>query len=243
MLGISLGALKYICPELIAARKEWQEMVEKVKTVQTQALQVWLKPDLKELGWMMPSPVLDAYAHPFNTWADMSHLNIRESWESENFPSNIAYFCGPLEEAEKILPFTEHTFPEKEMNRVKENAINWFKENISTLWPEITSSQSSDKIDWKLIVDPKEDNGLKRFDSQFFRANIEPSERYVVSLKGTTKYRLKPGESGFDNLYLAGDWTHNGINISSIEATVTSGMQASRAISGYPKNIVGESDI
>lgn len=243
VLGISLGALKYICPELIAARKEWQEMVEKVKTVQTQALQVWLKPDLKELGWMMPSPVLDAYAHPFNTWADMSHLNIRESWQSENFPSNIAYFCGPLEEAEKIPSFTEHTFPEKEMNRVKENAINWFEENISTLWPEINSSQNSEKIDWKLIVDPKEANGLTRFDSQFFRANIEPSERYVVSLKGTTKYRLKPGESGFDNLYLTGDWTHNGINISSIEATVTSGMQASRAISGYPKNIVGESDI
>lgn len=148
-----------------------------------------------------------------------------------------------MEEAEKIPSFTEHTFPEKEMNRVKENAINWFEENISTLWPEINSSQNSEKIDWKLIVDPKEANGLTRFDSQFFRANIEPSERYVVSLKGTTKYRLKPGESGFDNLYLTGDWTHNGINISSIEATVTSGMQASRAISGYPKNIVGESDI
>lgn len=243
VLGISLGALKYICPELIQARKEWQEMIEKVKTVQTQALQTWLKPDLKELGWIMPSPVVDAYAHPLNTWADMSHLNIRESWNSENFPGSIAYFCGPLADTEEIPSFTDDEFPDKEMNRVKVEVIHWFKENIPTLWPKITLSENSKEIDWKLLVDPKEGHGLKRFDSQFFRANIEPSERYVLALKGSTKYRLKSDNSGFSNLYLAGDWTHNGINIGSIEATVTSGMQASRAISGYPQKIVGESDI
>ncbi|MEA5552791.1 NAD(P)-binding protein [Anabaena cylindrica UHCC 0172] len=243
VLGISLGALKYICPELIQARQEWQEMVEKVKTVQTQALQVWLKPDLKELGWIMPSPVVDAYAHPFNTWADMSHLNVQESWNSDNFPGNIAYFCGPLTDNEEIPSFADHEFPDKETNRVKEAAIHWFKENIPILWPKINSAQNSQEIDWKLLSDPQEGNGIERFDAQFWRANIEPSERYVLSLKGTTKYRLKPDQSGFENLYLTGDWTRNGINVGNIESTVTSGMQASRAISGYPKKIVGESDI
>ncbi|MDZ8263781.1 NAD(P)-binding protein [Nostoc sp. ChiQUE01b] len=243
LLGISLGALRSICPELIQARQEWQEMIEKVKTVQTQALQTWLKPDLKELGWIMPSPVVDAYAHPLNTWADMSHLNIRESWNSEDFPGSIAYFCGPLAETKEIPSFADDEFPDREMNRVKVDAIHWFKENISTLWPKITLSENSKEIDWKLLVDPKKSYGLKRFDSQFWRANIEPSERYVLALKGSTKYRLKANNSGFSNLYLAGDWTRNGINIGSIEATVTSGMQASRAISGYPQKIVGESDI
>ncbi|MEG4959384.1 MULTISPECIES: NAD(P)-binding protein [unclassified Microcoleus] len=242
VLGISLGALKYICQELIEARKEWQQMVEKVKTVQTQALQLWLKPSLPELGWMMPNPVIDAYAHPFNTWADMSHLNVSEGWSSEHYPGSIAYFCGPLEEIEEIPAFVDRSFPDQEMNRVKETALKWFQQNIAILWPKITLPKSSDLLNWNLLVDSKNGNGLERFNSQFWRANIEPSERYVMSLKGTTKYRLKPDASGFNNLYLAGDWTLNGINISSLEATVTSGMQASRAISGFPQKIVGESD-
>lgn len=243
VLGISLGALKYTCSELIQARQEWQEMIEKVKTVQTQALQTWLKPDLKELGWIMPSPVVDAYAHSLNTWADMSHLNIQESWDSDNFPGSIAYFCGPLADTEEIPSFADDEFPNQQMNRVKVEAIHWFKENIPTLWPKITLSHNSAEIDWKLLVAPQDNQGLKRFDAQFWRANIEPSERYVLALKGTTKYRLQCDQSGFNNLYLTGDWTRNGINIGSIEATVTSGMQASRSISGYPQKILGESDI
>jgi uncharacterized protein with NAD-binding domain and iron-sulfur cluster len=243
VLGISLGALKYICPELITARKEWQEMVDKVKTVQTQALQVWLKPDLTELGWLMPSPVIDGYAHPFNTWADMSHLNIRENWSLDHYPGNIAYFCGPLEDANEIPSFTEHMFPYKEMNRVRETAIEWFQRNIPILWSNITTSQSSEELNWELLIDPKEGRGSERFNSQFWRANIDPSDRYVLSVKGSTKYRLSADKSGFDNLYLAGDWILNGINIGSIEATVISGMQASRTISGFPKKILGESDI
>ncbi|MBD2596763.1 NAD(P)-binding protein [Nostoc spongiaeforme FACHB-130] len=243
VLGISLGALQYICPKLIQARQEWQDMIANVKTVQTQALQTWLKPNLKELGWVMPSPVVDAYAHNLNTWADMSHLNIRESWDAENFPGSIAYFCGPLADIDEIPSFTENEFPEQQMQQVKQAAIHWFKENTPTLWPKITISPNSTDIDWNLLVDPNHGKDLNRFDAQFWRANIEPSERYVLALKGTTKYRLKCDQSGFDNLYLTGDWTNNGINIGSIEATVTSGMQASRAISGYPQKILGESDI
>ena len=58
------------------------------------------------------------------------------------------------------------------------------------------------------LVDPEGQpgDGIKHLQSQYWRANIDPSERYVLSLAGSTKYRLKAGESGFDNLYLAGDW-------------------------------------
>ncbi|MBD2683570.1 MULTISPECIES: hypothetical protein [Nostoc] len=106
-----------------------------------------------------------------------------------------------------------------------------------------TASQDSQAFNWNLLIDTQERSELKRFDSQFCKANIEPSDRYVLSVKGSTKYRLQPGESGFENLYLTGDWTLNNINAGCIEATVVSGMLASRAISGYPKQIAGESDI
>jgi uncharacterized protein with NAD-binding domain and iron-sulfur cluster len=243
VLGISLGALKYICPELIAARKEWQLMVEKVKTVQTQALQVWLKPELAELGWLMPSPIVDAYVHPLNTWADMSHLNQVEDWPSEHFPGQIAYFCGPLEDTEEIPAFSAYGFPEQEENRVKAIARQWFEQNTPTLWPKITNSQTSDTLNWELLIDPQQRRSSERFNYQFWKANIEPSERYVLSVKGSTKYRLRPDRSGFENLYLAGDWTLNGFNLGCIEATVISGMQVSQAISGYPTKIVGNSDV
>ena len=54
-------------------------------------------------------------------------------------------------------------------------------------------------------------------------------------------YRLKPNESGFSKLYLAGDWTYNYFNAGCVEATVVSGMLCSNAVSGFPKidNIEG----
>jgi len=79
------------------------------------------------------------------------------------------------------------------------------------------------------------------FEAQFFRANIDPSERYVLSVPGSSRYRLSPEQSGFGSLILTGDWTNNGINAGCIEAAVMSGLLAARAICGYPADadIVG----
>jgi len=44
------------------------------------------------------------------------------------------------------------------------------------------------------------------------------------------------------NMTFAGSWLNNGLTLSCIEGAVMSGMQASRAISGFPARIVGESD-
>ena len=91
-----------------------------------------------------------------------------------------------------------------------------------------------------LLVDFEDREGVKRFDFQYWRANIDPSERYVSSLKGTTQFRLKSGESGFSNLVLAGDWTDNTLCVGCVEAATISGLMASRAVCGYPEKIHGE---
>jgi hypothetical protein len=44
---------------------------------------------------------------------------------------------------------------------------------------------------------------------------------------------------GVANLYLAGDWTKNGLDAGCVEAAVTSGMLCSRAITGQPTEIAG----
>ena len=77
---------------------------------------------------------------------------------------------------------------------------------------------------------------------EYYRANIDPSERYVLSVAGSTHFRLPSGESGFANLFLAGDWTRNGLNVGCVEGAAISGAQAARAISNLPAEIPGEID-
>jgi uncharacterized protein with NAD-binding domain and iron-sulfur cluster len=76
-------------------------------------------------------------------------------------------------------------------------------------------------------------------DGQFFRANVEPSELYVLSTAGTIQARLAPGQSGFQNLILAGDWTRVELNIGCVEAAVQSGKMAANALCGSPEFIRG----
>jgi hypothetical protein len=76
------------------------------------------------------------------------------------------------------------------------------------------------------------DTGANRFDGQFWRANVDPSDRYVLSLPGSGRHRLRPDRSGFDNLYLAGDWADSGLNAGCVEAATMSGLQAANAVLG-----------
>lgn len=239
VLGISIGALRFICSDLVDASKKWEDMVNNVETVRTLALQLWLKKDLKQLGWDLPSPVIDAYEDPFNTWADMSHLIPRETWPAAEDPKNIAYFCGPM--VGGIPNLNELNVQEKEDDKVKQAGLEWLKKYPSQYWPKAVSAKNNKELDFNTLADPNKQEGVERYNSQYWHAAVDPSERYVLSVAGSTKYRLKADESGYDNLYLAGDWINNGFNAGCVEATVMSGMLASNAICGSPKkeDIVG----
>ncbi len=242
ILGISIGALKYICKELIEAKEAWQQMIEKTETIFTQALQLWLKPSRQALGWHYHKTILTAYAEPLDTWGDLSHLIEKEDWSKENIdnsPRSIAYFCGALETPSELPPFTDHDFPNRELEKVKQIAINWLEQNTRHIWPQATQPAST-ALNWNLLVDPENRTGIKRFDWQYSRANTNPSDQYVLSVPNSTSYRLKPDESGFNNLFIVGDWTFNALNYGCIEGTVITGLTASRAICGYPEKIVGE---
>ena len=84
--------------------------------------------------------------------------------------------------------------------------------------------------------------GQARFEAQFFRANIDPTELYVMSFTNSSQFRLKTDQTGFNNLYITGDWIDNGFNAGCIEATVMAGLQTARAISGIHFDIPGEND-
>ncbi len=126
-------------------------------------------------------------------------------------------------------------------DRVKAKAIDFLKTRIKPLWPNAVFTQGSSdtaEFDWDLLVDdqPGEHQGEARFDSQYWRANISPPELYVLSVPGSSKHRLPANDPHeFSNLYLAGDWTKNGLDLSCVESAAMSGLLASLALSGYPK--------
>ena len=72
------------------------------------------------------------------------------------------------------------------------------------------------------------------------RVNIDPSERYVLSVPGSVAYRLWPDRSGLHNLYLAGDWVRSGVNAGCIEAAVIAGRMTARAITEADMTINGD---
>ena len=70
---------------------------------------------------------------------------------------------------------------------------------------------------------------------------MNPSDRYVLSLPGSSAYRISPLDRAYDNLTIAGDWTDCGFNEGCVEAAVMSGLLAANALSGHPRleEIVG----
>jgi len=215
VFGISLGSVPYLCKELVDNQPKWRDMAAKVATVRTQALQLWLKPDIAHLGWTQPSPMIDAWIEPLDTWADMTDVMACESW-GQNRPGSLAYFCGPMVGG---IPGQGDTgFPAKALADVQATANQMLGRDIGTLWPALGAG------------------GLPAGDvvARYERVNIDPSERYVQSPADTAKYRLPANGSGFANLVITGDWIDNGYNAGCVEASVWSGIQAANTVRGLP---------
>ncbi|MCM5679182.1 NAD(P)-binding protein [Schlegelella sp. S2-27] len=244
VFGISVDGVPQLCSRLVERSPALQTMTRTLKTVATQAYQVWLNQDLRQIGWASYAsdgqpPVLSGYSEPFDTWAPMDQLLVRESWPPALQPKNVSYFCSALPMAHYPPP-SDHAFPERCSAAVKHNAIDQLTRRIHTLWPSIATAGS---FEWPVLVDAQSRTGEQRFDAQYWRANIDPSERYVLSVVDSTAARLPADGSGYANLYLAGDWLRTGLNAGCVEGAVMGGMQASRAISGWPLVIRGEKDL
>ncbi len=242
VLGISIAALPKICGELIEANPAWAKMIEKIHTVQTFGVQLWLKPTAEQLGWQGPPGLMTGYAQPLNTWGDFSHLLPREDWPIGNAPGNLNYYCGQFPESTVIPDASDLGFPERQRDRLKEITLQWLQDNQAHLYPKgISGPLNPTALDPSLMYDARERSGADRIDAQYLRVNVDPTERYVLSPPGAAKYRLAADGSGFSNLILTGDWTKIGLG-GCIESAVMTGMMASRAICGQPATIVGEID-
>jgi uncharacterized protein with NAD-binding domain and iron-sulfur cluster len=239
ILAISLGALPAICRELIAANADWRAMIDAIPTVRTQAMQVWVNKDLAALGWTGPNAPVGTGVEPMDTWADMGQLTERETWPAGAVPQGVSYFCCAMPDDPAQPAGPDAAYPPSQRDLVRATAIAFLNDQSAQFWP---NAHTPAGFDWQVLVANAATAGAARLDEQFLRASIDASDRYVLSPPGSARYRLEPGKSGFGNLTLAGDWTQNTINAGCMEATVMSGLAASRAITGYPVTIPGEED-
>ncbi|RYH12245.1 NAD(P)-binding protein [Tropicimonas sp. IMCC6043] len=238
ILGISLGALPEIAGELIAADPAWRRMIDRVETTATQAMQLWLKPTVDALEWPDGDSILTAYADDMNTWADMTHLTATEDWPTALEPGSIAYFCGPLADPEVIPPYTDTGFPARAHAAVMESSRRWMHDHGPRIWPG--AFDAAGQFDESALISTQSPGAGGMWQTQYFRANYEPTERYVLSVPGSTAARLRSDRSGFRNLWLAGDWTYTGINAGCVEAAAMSGLRAAAGLAGKPVRIIGE---
>jgi uncharacterized protein with NAD-binding domain and iron-sulfur cluster len=234
VLSVGVGAIPHLCPELIEQDPAWAAMVKHVKTVATQAFQLWLEPRLDSLGWSHGPVSMSGFLEPFDTWSDMTHLCSLEDWA--NPPGTIAYFCSTLEDQTAPPPRHERDYPEHRRAEVRSNAIRFLNGGVGALWPAVAHSGSA--FPWDILRDPREERTQgereARFDTQFWTANVNPSDRYVLCLPGSLRYRISPLDPAYDNLTLAGDWTASGLNAGCVEGAVMSGRLAAHAIAQSP---------
>jgi uncharacterized protein with NAD-binding domain and iron-sulfur cluster len=228
VLAVSLGMIPIVAKELIADRPEWREMTAYVRTVATQAFQIWLRPDERALGWDKPGATVSAYQRPFETWASMPQTLWAEDWPDGDRPGTVAYFCGSLDAP---WPTAENKadYVRRYQELVHAGAAQYIDRDLGLFFPNAVGEQG---FDWHLLSGVNGQRGQPALKTQHVSVNIDPSDRYVQSVPGSDKHRLRPDESGYDNLVLAGDWTDCGMNAGCIEAAVMSGLEAANALLG-----------
>ena len=242
VLGISLGAFKRLndqpslCDELIAASPAFRAMTEGLGLVPTEATQLWMTRTLRRLGWRHARPAAVGAVEPVDIWADMSQVLAFEEWPAGAGPKSLHYLCGPLNTWDFAAPGTDASTPERALNQVRSLVSGWLQRNAGDIWPDAVGP--SGDFDWNVLFAP-DATGRAKLDAQYLRANVDPSECCVTSVKGSTRVRLRAHESGFANLYLSGDWARSGLNTAGVESAIMAGLEASRAICGYPETIVG----
>jgi len=234
VLGVGLGAIPYLCREIIERDQRWRDMVTHCKTVATQAFQIWMREEMEDIAAFPTQVTVSGFVQPFDSWADMRQVIDQESWTVA--PRSVAYFCSALPDAQLPVKYDDPDYLSRCREIVRENAIRFLNRDIASLWPGAATEAG---FRWELLMNPSDPANPRAdessFATQFWTANVNPSDRYSASLPGTIRYRISPLDNTYDNLTVAGDWTSCGFNEGCVEAAVMSGRLAAHAISQFPR--------
>ncbi|APR80588.1 cytoplasmic membrane protein [Minicystis rosea] len=243
VLGIALGALPDLCAELIAdeTKPAFRHMVENVRTAATQSAQLWMRPGPAKFAVKADGPpIVIPYALPFDTWADMSHLLPLERWPEGRAPGSLHYLTARFDDEEPVPPRGPNAYPARQKARIRDNLESWLRDSAGGLWPRATSPEDPQALNPYWLHDLEERDGWARLDAQLVSPLPNPSLRYNLALPGTTRYRLRPGGSGYENLTLAGDWTRTSLSCGCVESAMLSGIGAANVIDPSTRRPLGD---
>lgn len=229
VLGASLAEVRDLCADFGGRVPGWGPMFDSMATVPTVGVQLWMTKTLDELGWTHGAVPIDAGPEPLDVWADRSDVLKREQWpDPATAPRSLHYLCGPLDERLVAAPAAGAPGAQAAPDAATRVTQDWLQANAGALWPAAVDRTGG--FDWKLLCDRGDRRGPARLQGNYVRANVEPTERYVLSVAGSTARRLNADASGLANLVLAGDWIHGPWNAGCIEAATLSGIHAAQAV-------------
>lgn len=230
-------SLKVIAPDQPPAT--WSDMFEHVASVQTCSMQMWMCRTLSETGWTaLSDPTVSGYdACQLDTWFDASDVLKREGWPAGAAPVQMAMLCGPMPTPLSVPPGSDHDFPTAMHTQALQLATD-FLNGAMPLWPHLRTRAGG--FDMNALFSPGGAAGPARLQEQYWVAAINPSDRYVQTLVGTSRFRLGADASGYGNLFFCGDWTDYGFNFGCFEGAVMSGLKAANAITKNPRLILND---
>ena len=241
ILGIPAKALAQCAPQILAKKQDWRDMVANIRTAQVMSAQLWFKDDIATLGydakeWGMGEVECVAnvvtYANPLFSWLDSTQIIATEDWPAGKQPKFLAMFTGILPDELEPPDPNDVRYRENQVRRVRELTWQWLMDNMGWFLKKATSHAYPTGVDPALLrgLGEDTDDARRKFLDQYFAAAVAPSDQYVIAVPNTEQYRLRPDGSGFENLWLVGDWTDYGTNIGYMEGCVVSAHKAVRAL-------------
>jgi uncharacterized protein with NAD-binding domain and iron-sulfur cluster len=237
VLAIPVGALPGVVAPLVEAapagvRGRWQQMLGGARTVATHSMQLWLRDKVADLGLkdVLPDP-----AKPFllagnhragpHGHVDFSKVLPWEDWVGEA-PRGALQFSGVLPEVAEVsgTPAYHHAMS----TAAKASCETMLRAAGGEILPGLALASHPFSLDFDRLHAPDAPVGEPgaRLAQQYIRVNAVGPERYTQSPPRLLRSRIKPNDSGFLNLSLAGDWTDFGLNVGSFEGAVMSAMIA-----------------
>lgn len=197
--------------------------IERLHLVPTVAAQLWL--DDPPEAYDFVDRAIVTWAAPYSVLCDMSPVIALEDWGPAG-PRSSAYLCG-------AWPLDGHRAPSSD----REAPARAQAEAVRTLIVQLEDHGGS-VFGGGSLHQPE--GAADPLEAQYIRANIEPWDLADLPLPGANTVRLEAVDTGLRNLAVAGSWVRTPVNTTSVEAAVTSGIAAARALGARTQPIIGE---
>ncbi|MDB5481209.1 MAG: hypothetical protein JWO83_2262 [Caulobacteraceae bacterium] len=218
--AMSIGTLRETAAPLAEVSPTWKTMLDSAGVTPTIAAQIWRGEPSDTFHGVREDGLMTGYVAPHDTWGDMSFLTTLEQCDGTGQrPASLSYLCGPI---------TAAVGPARS-GRADLETEAWLADYATHIFPGLADCDGAYRQAGEL--------------ERYARINDDPIDLYVCSPAGSIDKRIRPEESGFDNLFLAGDWTRNNFDCGAVETAVLSAKLCARAICGEPAVIYGESDL